>query len=53
MAEYVNYHFQTFLPEKGVHDSILMENLIQSNVDQWQTVDDFIVPLISKNESVF
>ena len=30
MAEYVNYHFQTFLPEKGVHDSILMENLIQS-----------------------
>ena len=53
MAEYVNYHFQTFLPEKGVHDSILMENLIQSNVDQRKTVDDFIVPLISKNESVF
>ena len=53
IAEYVNDHFQTFLPEKGVHDSILMENLIQSNIDQRQTVDDFIVPLISKNESVF
>ena len=49
MAEYVNDHFLTFLPEKGVHDSILMENLIQSNVDQRKTVDDFIVPLISKN----
>ena len=51
MAEYVNDHFQTFLPEKGVHDSILMENPIQSNVDQQQTVDDFIVPLMSKNET--
>ena len=34
MAEYVNDHFQTFLPEKVVHDSILMENLIPSNLDQ-------------------
>ena len=51
MAEYVNDHFQTFLPEKGVHDSILMENPIPSNVDQPQTVDDFIVPLMSKNET--
>ena len=34
MAEYVNDHFQTFLPEKGVHDLILMENLIPSNIDQ-------------------
>ena len=25
MAEYVNDHFQTLLPEKGVHDSILMK----------------------------
>ena len=50
MAEYMNDHFQTFLPEKGVHDSILMENLIPSNVDQPQKVDDFIVPLMSKNE---
>ena len=24
MTEYVNDHFQTFLPEKGVHDSTLM-----------------------------
>ena len=51
MAEYVNDHFQTFLPEKGVHDSILMENPIPSYVDQPQTVDDFIVPLMSKNET--
>ena len=51
MAEYVNDHFQTFLPEKGVHDSILMENPIRSNVDQPQTVDDFIVPLMSENET--
>ena len=51
MAEYVNYHFQTFLPEKGVHDSILMENPLPSNLDQPQTVDDFIVPLMSKNET--
>ena len=28
MAEYVNDHFQTFLPEKGAHDSVLMKNLI-------------------------
>ena len=47
MAEYVNDHFQAFLTEKGVHDSILMENSIPSNVDQPQTVDDFIVPLVS------
>ena len=51
MAEYVNDHFQTFLPEKGVHDSILMENPIRSNVDQPQTVDDFVVPLMSENET--
>ena len=51
MAEYVNDHFLTFLPEKGVHDSILMENLIQSKVDQPHTVDNFIVALISKNET--
>ena len=37
--------------KKGVHDSILMENTIPSNVDQLQTVDDFIVPLMSKNET--
>ena len=47
MAEYVNNHFRTFLPEKGVHDS----NPISSNVDQPQTVDDFVVPLMSKNET--
>ena len=51
IAEYVNDHFQTFLPEKGVHDSILMENPLPSNLDQPQTVDDFIVPLMSKNET--
>ena len=33
IAEYMNDHFQTFLPEKGLHDSILMENPIRSNVD--------------------
>ena len=37
--------------KKGVHDSILMENMIPSNVDQLQTVDDFILPLMSKNET--
>ena len=51
MAEYVNDHFQTFLPEKGVHASVLIENPIPSNFDQPQTVDDFIVPLMSKNET--
>ena len=51
MAEYANDYFQTFLPEKGAHDSILTENPIPSNVDQPQTVDDFIVPLMSKNET--
>ena len=50
MTEYVNDHFQTFLRKKGAHDSILMENPIPSNVDQPQTVDDFIVPLMSKNK---
>ena len=51
IAAYVNDHFQRFLPEKGVHDSVLMENPNPSNVDQPQTVDDFTVPL-SKNETV-
>ena len=51
MAEYVNDHFLTFFPEKGVHDSSLMENLIQSKVDQPHTVDNFIVALMSKNET--
>ena len=51
MAEYENNHFQTFLPEKRVHDLILMENPIPSNVDQPKTVDNFIVPLMSKNET--
>ena len=52
MAEYVNDHFQILLPEKRVHDSILMENPIPSNIEQPQTVDDFIVQLICKNETV-
>ena len=47
----MNDHFQTFLPEKGVHDSILMENTLPSNVDQPLTVDDLIVSLMSKNET--
>ena len=51
MAEYVNDHFQILLPEKRVHDSILMENPIPSNIEQPQTVDDFIVQLICKNET--
>ena len=34
MAEYVNDYFQISLPEKGFHDSILVENPIPSNVDQ-------------------
>ena len=44
-------HFQTFFSEKGAHDSILMENPVPSNVDHPQTIDDFIVPLLSKNET--
>ena len=48
----MNDHFQTFRPEKGMHDSILMENSIPSNVDQLQTLDDFFVPLMSKNETI-
>ena len=51
MAEYENDHLQTFLSEKRVHDSILMENPIPSNADQPQKVDDFIVLLMSKNET--
>ena len=51
MAEYVNDHFLTFLPEKGVQDSILMENPVPSNVHQPQTVDDFIVLSMTKNET--
>ena len=51
IAEHMNDHFQTFLPEKRVHDSILMENPIPSNVDLPQMVDDFIVQLMSKNEA--
>ena len=35
-----------------MHNSVLVGNPIPSNVDQPQTVDDFIVPLMSKNESV-
>ena len=51
MAEQMNEHFQAFHPEKSVHDSILMEDLIPSNADQAHTVDDFIVLLMSKNET--
>ena len=51
MVEHVNDHSQTFFPEKGVHDSILMENPIPSNFDQPQTMDGFIVPLLSKIET--
>ena len=51
IAEHMNDHFQTFLPEKRVHDSILMENPIPSNVDLPQMVDDFVVQLMSKNEA--
>ena len=46
MPEYENDHFQTLLPKKGVHDSILIKNPIQSNVGQRQTVDYFIVSLM-------
>ena len=46
MAEYVNDNFQTFLPEKGGYVLILMENPIQSNIGQPQTVNGFIVPLM-------
>ena len=34
-----------------MHESILIENPISSNVDQPQTVDDSIVPLMLKNET--
>ena len=52
MAEYVNDHFQIFLHQKGVPDSILLENPILSNAHRSQTVDNFIVPLTSKTETV-
>ena len=51
MTEHVNDHFQTFFSEKRVHDSILMENPIPPNDDQLQMVHDFIMPLMSKNET--
>ena len=51
MTEHVNDHFQTFFPEKRAHDSILMENPIPPNDDQLQMVHDFIMPLMSKNET--
>ena len=51
MAEYVNDHFQTLFHQKGVHDSILMENPVSSNVDQPETVGYFIVLLKSQKET--
>lgn len=51
MAECTNDHFQTFLSQKKVHDLILMENPVSTNIDQPQTVDDFLGPLTSKNET--
>lgn len=51
MAEYVNDHFQTFFHQKGVHDSVLMDSPVSSNVDQPETVGYFIVLLKSQKET--
>ena len=48
MSEYVNSHFQVFLPYKGVHESILSENSVPWNVGKPQVIDDFLTPLITK-----
>ena len=47
----MNDLFQTFLSQKEVHDLILIENPVPTNIDQPQTVDDFAGPLTSKNET--
>ena len=51
MAVYINSHCQTFLPEKDVFDSIMLENLVPSNVDIPQVMDDIITPFKSKAET--
>ena len=51
MKDYVNTHFQIFLPEKGVHGIILFGNLVVFNIDKLHTIDDFVEPLMSKNEA--
>ena len=40
MAEYVNS--QVFLPDKVVHESILLENPVPSNVYKPRVIDDFL-----------
>ena len=45
MAEFFNSHFQVFLPEKDVHESILLENLVPLNVYKPKVIDDFLTPL--------
>lgn len=50
MIEYVNSHFQAFLSDKGVHESILLENPIPSNVNKPQVVNEFLTPLMTKAE---
>ena len=50
MIEYVNSHFQAFLSDKGVHESILLENPIPSNVNKPQVVNEFLTPLMTMAE---
>ena len=51
MAVYIISHCKTFLPEKDVVDSIMLENPVLSNVDKPQVMDNFITPLMSDAET--
>ena len=41
MADYANFHFKSYIPDKDINEKILMENPVPSNLQEVPVLDDF------------
>ena len=46
MADYANLHFKNHIPDKGINEKILMENLAPSNLQEVPVLDDFVKTML-------
>ena len=46
MADYANFHFKNYIPDKDINEKILTEDPVTSNLQEVPVLDDFVKTLL-------
>ena len=52
MADYANFHFKNYIPDKDNNEKILTENPFLSNLQQVSVVKDFVKTLLASQTTI-